>query len=92
MAYLFLSYDEYETGGADPEDGEAVLLIQPGSRVAKFATIGPAGTKGRSLWRFGPEEAHVSVQFRSQTAAVPESVEHRLEEDGTVDVRDYLGG
>ncbi|MFE5594787.1 hypothetical protein [Streptomyces sp. NPDC056549] len=49
MAYLFLSYEDYETGGMEPEDGEAVLLIQPGGRIPGFATIGPTGTKGRSL-------------------------------------------
>ncbi|MFD9328210.1 hypothetical protein [Streptomyces sp. NPDC060065] len=92
MAYLFLSYDDYETGGADPEDGEAVLLVQPGGRIPAFATIGSAGTKGRSLWRFGPDEEQVSVQFRIHTTAVPETVERNLEEHGTVDVRDYLGG
>ncbi|MEU4088699.1 hypothetical protein [Streptomyces aureus] len=92
LAYLFLSYDDYETGGTDPEDGEAVLLIQPGGRVPGFATIGPAGTKGRSLWRFGPDEEQVPVRFRIQTTAVPETVERNLDEDGTVDVRDYLGG
>ncbi|MGP4048376.1 hypothetical protein [Streptomyces sp. 2A115] len=48
MGYLFLSYNDYETGGMDPEDGEAVLLVQPGGRIPAFATIGPAGTKGRT--------------------------------------------
>ncbi|WP_235454093.1 hypothetical protein [Streptomyces olivochromogenes] len=61
MAYLFLSYDDYESGGADAEDGEAVLLIQPGGRIPALAAIGPAGTKGRSLWRFGPDDEQVPV-------------------------------
>lgn len=92
MAYLFLSYDDYETGGSDPEDGEAVLLIQPGGRIPAFAAIGPAGMKGRSLWRFGPDDEQVPVQFRVDMVPVPERVERGLEEHGTVDVRDYLGG
>ncbi|MET9057551.1 hypothetical protein ABZX99_06990 [Streptomyces antibioticus] len=49
MAYLFLFYDDYKTGGMDPEDGEAVLLIQPGGRIAAFTVIGPAGTKEHPL-------------------------------------------
>ncbi|MFJ7293882.1 hypothetical protein [Streptomyces collinus] len=92
MAYLFLSYDDYETGGTDPEDGEAVLLVQPGGRIPTFAVIGSAGTKGRSLWRFGPDEEQVPVQFRIDMRPVPEKVEKDLDEHGTVDVRDYLGG
>ncbi|MDI9889288.1 hypothetical protein QMZ92_34445 [Streptomyces sp. HNM0645] len=92
MAYLFLSYNDYETGGMDPEDGEAVMLVQPGGRIPAFAIIGPAGTKGRSLWRFGPDEEQVPVQFRIDMTAVPEKVERELEEHGTVDVRDYVGG
>ncbi|MGW1071128.1 hypothetical protein ACWD4F_42360 [Streptomyces aureus] len=44
-AYLFLSFDDYETGGTDPKDGEAVLLIQPGGRAPGFAAIGLAGPK-----------------------------------------------
>lgn len=49
MAYLFLSHDDGETGGNVPEDDEAALLIQPGGRLPAFTSIGPAGTKGRSL-------------------------------------------
>ncbi|MFF3503783.1 hypothetical protein [Streptomyces sp. NPDC003247] len=48
MAYLFLSYDDYETGGMGAEEGEAVLLIQPGGRsrvLPPFAAdrTGPGG-------------------------------------------------
>ncbi|MFG3169440.1 hypothetical protein [Streptomyces sp. NPDC048200] len=39
MAYLFLSYDDCETGGTDPEDGEAVLLIQPGGVLLPGAHV-----------------------------------------------------
>lgn len=92
MAYLFLSYDDYETGGVDPEDGEAVLLIQPGGRIPEFAAIGPTGTKGRSLWRFGPEEELVPVECRIELTPVPDEVEQDLELHGTVNVDNYFGG
>lgn len=92
MAYLFLSYDDYETGGMAAEDGEAVLLIQPGGRTPGFAAIGPSGTKGRSLWRFGPNEEQVPVEFRIDLMPVPDEVEQELEAYGTVDANDYLGG
>ncbi|MER6405006.1 hypothetical protein ABT269_16015 [Streptomyces viridosporus] len=97
MAYLFLSYDDYETGGSDPEDGESVLLIQPGGRVPAFATIGAAGTKGRSLWRFGPDDEQVPVQFRIDMVPVPEEDERGAgdpeeEGHGTVGVHGHLGG
>jgi hypothetical protein len=91
-AYLFLSYDDYETGGMDAEDGEAVLLVQPGGRIPRFATIGPAGTTGRSLWRFGPCEERVPVEFRIDLTPVPAEVEHEFEKYGTIDASDYLGG
>jgi hypothetical protein len=92
MAYLFLSYNDYETGGMDPEDGEAVLLIQPGGRIPGFAAMGPAGTRGRSLWRFGPDEELLPVEFRIELTSVPDEVERGFELDGTINVNDYLGG
>ncbi|MBL3671139.1 hypothetical protein JL475_35465 [Streptomyces sp. M2CJ-2] len=92
MAYLFLSYDDYETGGMDPEDGEAALLIQPGGRIPEFAAIGPAGTKGRSLWRFGADEELVPVEFRIELTPVPDEAERDLKTHGIVDVDNYLGG
>ncbi|MFF5974411.1 hypothetical protein ACFY7C_23090 [Streptomyces sp. NPDC012769] len=75
MAYLFLSYEDYETGGMDPEDGEAVLVIQLGGRIPAFATVGPAGTRGRSLFAFDAEDEKVPVEFRIETRPVPEEQE-----------------
>ncbi|GGT28722.1 hypothetical protein GCM10010271_36020 [Streptomyces kurssanovii] len=92
MAYLFLSYEDYETGGMDPEDGEAVLLVQPGGRIPGFATIGPAGTKGRSLFAFDEADEMVPVEFRIEIRPVPDVQERYLEKDGSFDVENYVGG
>jgi len=91
LAYLFLSYGGYETGGMDAEDGEAVLLVQPGGRTPGFAAIGPPGTKGRSLWWFGPDEEMVPVEFRIELSAVSAEVERDLEEHGFLGL-DHVGG
>ncbi|MER5962677.1 hypothetical protein [Streptomyces sp. NPDC002057] len=92
MAYLFLSYEDYETGGMDPEDGEAVLLIQPGGRIPGFATIGSAGTTGRSLFAFGHEDEMVPVEFRIEARPVPDAQERHLEKYEYFDVANYIGG
>ncbi|WP_406110360.1 hypothetical protein OG698_46275 [Streptomyces sp. NBC_01003] len=86
------SLNDYETGGTDPEDGEAVLLIQPGGRIPEFAAIGPAGTKGRSLWRFGPDEELLPVEFRIELLPVPDEVERDRELDGIINADNYFGG
>ncbi|MEV8627503.1 hypothetical protein [Streptomyces sp. NPDC051079] len=92
MAYLFLSYEDYETGGMDPEDGESVLLIQPGGRIPGFATIGPVGTRGRSLFAFDTEDEQVPVEFRIEMRSVSEEQERYLERNGCFDVDNYIGG
>ncbi|MFG2775090.1 hypothetical protein [Streptomyces sp. NPDC048350] len=92
MAYLFLSYEDYETGGMDPEDGEAVLLVQPGGRIPGFATIGPAGTKGRSLFALDEADEMVPVEFRIETQPVPDTQGRYLEQDGSFDLDNYIGG
>ncbi|MEU9030349.1 hypothetical protein AB0D46_23045 [Streptomyces sp. NPDC048383] len=91
-AYLFLSYDDYETGGIDADDGEAVLLVQPGGRIPDFAVIGPPGTTGRSLWAFDGEEEKVPVEFRIDFRPVADELEAELEADGVLSVRTYIGG
>ncbi|MET8504154.1 hypothetical protein ABZV60_05825 [Streptomyces sp. NPDC004787] len=92
MAYLFLSYEDYETGGMDPEDGESVLLIQPGGRIPGFATVGPTGTSGRSLFAFDAEDQQVPMEFRIEMRPVSEEQERSLEKDGSFDVDNYIGG
>lgn len=48
-----------------------MLLIQPGGRVPGFATVGAAGTKGRSLFAFDAEyEEMVPVEFRIEVRPV----------------------
>ncbi|MEU6160088.1 hypothetical protein [Streptomyces sp. NPDC047130] len=92
MAYLFLSYEDYETGGMHPEDGESVVIIQPGGRIPGLATVGPSGTKGRSLFAFDAEEEQVPMELRVEMRPVSEDQERELEEDGVFDVYDYIGG
>ncbi|WP_139238041.1 hypothetical protein [Streptomyces pini] len=91
-AYLLLSCDDYETGGLDAEGGEAVLLVQPGGRSPDFAVIGPPGTTGRALWRFGPDEELAPVGFRIALRPGPGEVERGPEKYGTAGSGDYLGG
>ncbi|MGW6949137.1 hypothetical protein [Streptomyces xanthophaeus] len=92
MAYLFLSYEDYETGGMDVDDAEAVLLVQPGGRIPDFAVIGPPGTTGRCLWAFDSEEEKVPVEFRIEFRPVGDELEAELEEDGVLTVDHYIGG
>ncbi|MGW7029130.1 hypothetical protein ACWGFX_18330 [Streptomyces xanthophaeus] len=92
MAYLFLSYDDYETGGRDTDDGEAVLLVQPGGRIPDFAIIGPPGTTGRSLWAFDAEEEKVPVEFQVDFRPVADELETELEQEGVLHVDHYIGG
>lgn len=53
LAYLFLHEENWDMS-SQPEDGTAVVLLQPGGRVPPVAVIGPPGTRGRTLWRWGP--------------------------------------
>lgn len=65
LAYLFLFLHEegMEMGGAAPEDGEAVLLVQPGGRIPSFVSVGSPSTRGRTLWRWGPDDTEVPVEW-----------------------------
>ncbi|MFF4647842.1 hypothetical protein [Streptomyces sp. NPDC001389] len=91
MAYPFLAYDDYETGGIDPEDGQAVLLVQPGGRIPDFAVVGPPGTTGRSLWAFDAEDETVPVEFRIEFRPVADELEAELEDGGILSVDHYMG-
>ncbi|MEF9915139.1 hypothetical protein OG810_01300 [Streptomyces sp. NBC_01693] len=62
LAYLFLEEDD-RVMGMHPTSGEAVVLIQPDGRVPSFAVIGPRGTRGRSLWRWGHDETEAPVEW-----------------------------
>ncbi|MGW6706075.1 hypothetical protein ACWGDE_14455 [Streptomyces sp. NPDC054956] len=94
LAYLFLAYDDYETGGMDGDTGDAVLLVQPGGRIPHFAVIGPPGTTGRSLWRFTPDEEMEPVEFRIELSQVdPDEryVERELD-NGYAFFDNHMGG
>ncbi|MFD5316968.1 hypothetical protein [Streptomyces sp. NPDC127098] len=62
LAYLFLHEDD-GLMESEPETGEAVVLTQPGGRVPPFAAIGPPGTRGRTLWRYGSDDAEIPVEW-----------------------------
>ncbi|WP_153453765.1 hypothetical protein [Streptomyces smaragdinus] len=62
LAYLFLDEDG-RIMGMYPTDGEAVVLTQPDGRVPPFAVIGPPGTQGRTLWRWGRDETPIPVEY-----------------------------
>ncbi|MEV0192356.1 hypothetical protein AB0I39_27970 [Kitasatospora purpeofusca] len=63
LAYLFVDEEDRIMGGTDPEAGDAVLLVQPDGRIPPFAVIGPPGTQGRTLWRWGPDESEIPVEW-----------------------------
>ncbi|PKT70951.1 hypothetical protein CW362_21740 [Streptomyces populi] len=70
LAYLFLAEDD-RVMGMDPTSGEAVVLVQPGGRVPSFAVIGPPGTQGRSLWRWGADETEIPVELSVDLTPMP---------------------
>jgi hypothetical protein len=70
LAYLFLAEDD-GVMGMDPTSGEAVVLIQPHGRVPPFAVIGPVGTRGRSLWRWGRDETQIPAEWLVELEPVP---------------------
>ncbi|MFJ6478768.1 hypothetical protein ACIQK6_01285 [Streptomyces sp. NPDC091682] len=73
LAYLFLHEEDMDMGGAAPEDGEAVVLVQPGGRIPSFVSVGPPGTRGRTLWRWGPDDTEVPVEWLTDlTPLAPE--------------------
>ncbi|MFB6562894.1 hypothetical protein ACFCYH_29045 [Streptomyces sp. NPDC056400] len=71
LAYLFLHEEGMDMGGAAPEDGEAVVLVQPGGRIPSFVSVGPPGTRGRTLWRWGPDDTEVPVEWLTDLAPLP---------------------
>ncbi len=58
-------------GGDAVEDGEAVVLVQPGGRIPSFASIGSPSTQGRTLWRWGPDETEVPVEWLIDLMPMP---------------------
>lgn len=70
LAYLFLKEDD-RVMDTDPTSGEAVVLIQPDGMVPSFAVIGPRGTRGRSLWRWGHDETEIPVERLVDLAPAP---------------------
>ncbi|MFF3653179.1 hypothetical protein ACFYXV_31635 [Streptomyces sp. NPDC002181] len=71
LAYLFLHEEGMVMGGTVPEDGEAVVLVQPGGRIPSFASVGSPGTQGRTLWRWGPDHTEVPVEWLTDLTAMP---------------------
>ncbi|MFJ9765121.1 hypothetical protein ACIRUY_15005 [Streptomyces erythrochromogenes] len=71
LAYLFLSEEDMVMGGDTPEDGEAVVLVQPDGRIPDFASIGSPGTQGRTLWRWGPDHTEVPVEWLTDLTPMP---------------------
>ncbi|MCA6090915.1 hypothetical protein LE181_01805 [Streptomyces sp. SCA3-4] len=89
LAYLFLHEDDRIWGGIGTEDGDAVLLIQPGGRIPSHAVIGPPGTRGRSLWRWGPDETEVPVEWYVDLVPAPEDEADQAPEEYVGGVADY---
>ncbi|MFF3087754.1 hypothetical protein ACFVRB_22280 [Streptomyces nojiriensis] len=71
LAYLFLHEEDMDMGGTAPEDGEAVVLVQPGGRIPSFASVGAPGTRGRTLWRWGPDHEEVPVEWLTDLTPIP---------------------
>ncbi|MGY4393992.1 hypothetical protein [Streptomyces sp. TE12347] len=71
LAYLFLHEEGMDMAGTAPEDGEAVVLVQPGGRTPSFASVGAPGTRGRTLWRWGPDEEEVPVEWLTDLTPIP---------------------
>ncbi|MCX5399211.1 hypothetical protein [Streptomyces sp. NBC_00102] len=79
LAYLFLGEEDMIMGGLGPEDGDGVLLVQPGGRIPSFAAIGPPGTRGRTLWRWGPDDAEIPVEWRVHLRPVEPEVDRSID-------------
>ncbi|MFE6872562.1 hypothetical protein ACFVFS_39215 [Kitasatospora sp. NPDC057692] len=78
LAYLFIGEDGRIMGGLGPQDGDALLLVQPGGRIPPFASIGDTDTRGRTLWRWGPDEEEIPVEFHVDFATVPDHLERQV--------------
>ncbi len=79
LAYLFLHEEDIVMGGMDPQDGDGVLLVQPGGRIPPFAVIGPPGTRGRTLWRWGPGHSTILVEWHVDLQPVPPQVDRSID-------------
>ncbi|MEU8773523.1 hypothetical protein [Streptomyces sp. NPDC048606] len=71
LAYLFLHEDDMVMSGNESEDGGAVVLVQPNGRIPPFASIGSPGTRGRTLWRWGPDATEVPVEWLTELTPLP---------------------
>ncbi|WP_371501966.1 hypothetical protein OG871_33550 [Kitasatospora sp. NBC_00374] len=80
LAYLFLHEEGVIMGGVHPEAGDAVLLVQPDGRIPHFAVIGPPGTRGRTLWRWGPDDTEIPVEWRVDLQPVPPEIDRSIDE------------
>ncbi|MDH6133802.1 hypothetical protein P3T37_003200 [Kitasatospora sp. MAA4] len=80
LAYLFLHEEDICMGGMDPEVGDGVLLVQPGGRIPSFAVVGPPGTRGRTLWRWGPDESEIPVEWHVDLQPVSPEVDCSIDE------------
>ncbi|WP_229346081.1 hypothetical protein [Streptomyces flavotricini] len=80
LAYLFLHEEGQVMGGDTPENGEAVVLIQPGGRIPPFASIGSPGTQGRTLWRWGPDHTEVPVEWLTDLTPMPPELDRAANE------------
>ncbi|MDT0267265.1 hypothetical protein RM844_13315 [Streptomyces sp. DSM 44915] len=81
LAYLFLYEEGMIMGGLGPEDGDGVLLIQPGGRIPSSAEIGPPGTRGRTLWRYGPDwHSEIPVEWHLDLEPVSPEVDRSIDE------------
>ncbi|MFG3142404.1 hypothetical protein ACGFZA_40125 [Streptomyces sp. NPDC048211] len=80
LAYLFLHEEDICMGGMDPEAGDGVLLVQPGGRIPSFAVLGPPGARGRTLWRWGPDESELPVEWHVDLQLVSPEVDRSIDE------------
>jgi len=80
LAYLFIHEEDLDMGGLDAEFGDAVLLVQPDGRIPPFAAVGPPGTHGRSLWRWGPDDSEIPVEWHIDLQQAPPEIERSINE------------
>ncbi|MFD0273465.1 hypothetical protein ACFVHB_06035 [Kitasatospora sp. NPDC127111] len=80
LAYLFLDEEDLIMGGTNPEAGDAILLVQPDGRIPSFAAVGPPGTQGRTLWRWGPDETEIPVEWHVDLQSVPAEIDRSIDE------------
>ncbi|MFJ8015845.1 hypothetical protein [Streptomyces sp. NPDC096339] len=79
LAYLFLEEDD-QVMGSRPESGEAVVLVQPGGRLPRFAALGGPETRGRTLWRWSSDETEIPVEWLIDLAPMPPDLDRAADE------------